>query len=351
MSLMRKYFMLSTLICSIYGIHAMDTGKPLIQSKPTCGGGLTMQLDPGYTFSCSDKKRNEVIKQILSQPEEILRENVEVLDKLSTDNQVEPNYFYEISQTNPVWALNECTGYCSLNRLKNPSSRKSFETIALQHLNTYYPHKEELLVYTSFAAGYLFSDFVLLTKLIENGYKHISINLIDTVFDEYVKTIQNESIIKDSFFDKQNHDKSLYMRLLTYRIAQLLSWVREYKDVHLTMHLYPDIHSYQKDCLNNKHLKANIFFAIDWYDEFTQESTFLDLHYSGMFKSLRDNGLFCSCKDSKFSDVENLFTFWLIKESDILASTDISFSTDSSAGEKYVNAIEQYCTKLTTDIQ
>lgn len=358
----KKSFMLLTIICSVYSIHAMDN-KSLIHITPTHSGGLTIQLDQEYEFPCSDKKRNEIIKKILNQPEAVLKENVEILDKLdklftNTPLTLTPQYFYKISQSNPVWSLNECTGYCSLNRLTNPNSRKSFETIALQHINTHCPHKEELLVYTSFATGYLFADFVMLTKLIENGYKHIYINLIDTIFDEYIKIIQHEHVIQDNFFDKldkllnYNYEKSFYMRLLTYRIIQLLSWLKKYEDVHLTLHLYPNIDSYQKDCLKNEKLKANVLLAIDWLDDFSaNESTFLDLYYTGVFKTLNNNGLFCSCKDSNRSfSSENLFTFWLVNDSKALSSTNISFSTDTNAGEKYANAMKQYCTRLTSDI-
>lgn len=109
------------------------------------------------------------------------------IDDLKMMTQIQPNtpifttkQIDECLLSHPLSLFTECVDlYCSLNRIKRPQLRKSFERQFEQSLGQLMISDNDHVVYTSFGSGYLFQDVVNLCYLLKCGFSHIDLNLID----------------------------------------------------------------------------------------------------------------------------------------------------------------------------
>ena len=205
-----KFFHFFILFGSVFTFLVKSSPeKILIHATPTFAGGLELRLDDTVNLGVSPQQRVE-IHSLLGSPQNLVTRNLKNNRNIGTCSLSQlptPDFFYNNSKEVPAGLLTECTGYCHLNRLSQPWFRNSFEQEVVKAVSS--NCIKEKLVYTSFGSGFLFSDFILITKLIEKGFKNIDINLIDLQYNEVFSILRDHKngIATDHIFDKTHEQR------------------------------------------------------------------------------------------------------------------------------------------------
>jgi len=280
-----KLIILSTLVSQI---KAVCSNTALYYVPTPMNKGLSLQLHKEYKTHWTIGKKNKFKDILIKRPEQLLKINKKVEQlfqkKLSL---ITPEWFEKQSQSNPLCLISECSGTdCPLNRF-NTSVRQEFETLILKTIKDDFKDfdkNKDTLNYTSFACGGLFPDLVILTKLIEQGFKKININLIDTAFKEYVDTLQNKGdTVALDVFDQENRDKGIWLRGKTYNLVQFLEW---FSNSEISVNLYGSAKDYIEECLNISRLKSDIIVGVDYIESFPLPAIdYIKLVYSALKKN------------------------------------------------------------------
>lgn len=124
-----------------------------------------------------------------------LNKRQEIIDVESPEAFIEKykRVVWRISLFNPLFLLLECTdpfGCCELGRFTYPEKRRLFEDYVCDRLVDIAKQKRRI-EYVSFGSGFLFQDFVVLTKFLEKEPSaHVNIHCIDVQYNAYLD-VQN----------------------------------------------------------------------------------------------------------------------------------------------------------------
>ncbi len=261
----------------------------LFTTVPIADGGVRLALSNNGQVRISDEVKEQLRLQLITDPRLILEQNNNNVRSLEDENIV-PSWFYRLNQKYPLGLLTECNGAgCSLDRMDQHLWRKLFEDAVVAKTISFKPISQKL-VYTSFGSGGLFSDVVLLSKLIESGYKNIEVHLIDKEYSEIISIIKKQD---NKAYDtiKTHHQRGYWLRMDVYRLTQFLSYFSR-KNINVSVYIYGNAQSYVNSCISGQVNKADVLLAMDFVDDFTTTKTLEDLDKIAK-KALKESGLFC----------------------------------------------------------
>lgn len=117
----------------------------------------------------------------MQKSEEVVLQEISTADSITVDRLSRGDHPAEVLRDNPDLKLVECNGVdCSMSR-RNTSFRSWYEDVVVQQLVKL--KGQERISYTSFAAGGLFQDLVVLVSTIKkHEIKNLDIHLIDPWF-------------------------------------------------------------------------------------------------------------------------------------------------------------------------
>ncbi len=255
---------------------AAPTPTALTYTPTPAQTGLRLQLAAGHKTFWNKNKKDKAKKLVISHPDQLLQKNEEINEDLEDDlSIVTPAWFEEESRNNPLCLLSECTEGCNLVRF-HTTARNDFENKIIQTIKNDSNIKKNtvFLNYTSFACGALLPDLIIVTRLIDQGFKKININLIDTYFYEYIKALKERgSSIPLDVVDTPE-DKGLWLRHNTYRLVQFLDWFSNDSGTEISVTIYDSAESYVRECINNSAMKSDIIVGIDFERSWTAEKDF-----------------------------------------------------------------------------
>lgn len=300
----------------------------MLSFRQTKNDGLVFNLvetsksyNPKKVESLSkDMKNKEVDEMLITNIEDI--NNIPL--KKMTSNNSDPNLnftftfenthevdfgeeFDNILHNNPLALFSECyADCCGLNRL-----HKNFKFIRLyfEHLIMSIVEEENLietvgdrpLIYTSFGVGYFFQDLVILTKLINLGFKNIQVNFIGD-FKDFSECVTNPEINSLAVNNNlgtnlnDNNPKKDWAIMLSFRIIKFLEWF-ETLGCKMDLRLYNTVYQLIDECQTSKDNFSDITVGIDYVDEFIANVTVFNAlalyttSNNGLVFSLRTNGL------------------------------------------------------------
>jgi hypothetical protein len=199
-----------------------------------------------------------------------------------------------------------------MNRLLHPQVRHNcIEKISNNFKQTF--NKNNNLIITFFAPGGLFSELILLTKLIRGAdYKKIRIILIDRCFGGYTSPNElKDSLLKVGSFvplnvQDANPAKQNWLRGITGRFAQFIHWLSDLNtQTKLTVNLYKNCDDYIYDCIGNDQLQSDAIIAFDYFDQINGEKTTNDLLSLQIF-GLKIGGKAYECGTTYYGKTCNL---------------------------------------------
>ncbi len=173
--------------------------------------------------------------------------------------------FRSLTKLYPLCFLSECRARECLASRANSSLREQLEHDVIKKVKEQYGPEQEL-IYVSFGCGYLFTDCVILTKLVAAGYKNIKIHLIDKMFSEYIQAIKmsGETVSTDS--EDVDKKKQSWLRAQTYRLATFLSWMEHCVGKKVELSLYDSVKGYLCTVEQDPCCAADIITGVDYFE-------------------------------------------------------------------------------------
>lgn len=150
-----------------------------------------------------------------------------------------------------IHTFDECN--CSrLSRIKDEAKRGQFEEMFIDRIDQNFHDKTQRLVYVSLASGFLFQDFVIISKLLERGFHNIDITFIDPIYTQFIHEQKEDPTYKSC----------------ANCFAQFGGWLgylkqKIYLDAEITFNVYSSTDDYLQDIHNGNHAQANILAVID----------------------------------------------------------------------------------------
>ncbi len=239
--------------------------------------------------------------------------NVQKVYYLNYQEYKECKKFYS---DNPIFDIihniKECIN-CDISRLEAPEIRKEVEYTIINEFNNNFKDKQKSLTITDFASGRLFQTFVILNRIIREGYKNIKLNLIDIEYDELLNIFKFGKDFDDTRvklntgctkFDIKNIKHALgnyrpefdalfhyciYPELknifINNRFAYFLKWFNSLQ-VNLEVKVYKDTTDYINACKEDESLKSDFVMGIDY------ESNIIPVFKDLVKHSLKPDGKF-----------------------------------------------------------
>lgn len=177
-------------------------------------------------------------------------ECIKVIDKLKTDNPGVSGFTQWYLISNRFWGSK--IGWCACREALS-DKRFFLVCLLLDHVLAKFPDRSTALVYTSFCSGNLFQDFFAIRWLIKLGYKNITMNFIDHIYDDNNEQLKNDfTNLKLSFdalikhcAEKQKASDPLYNLVYSARY-----WI--------------DANDYIKAVQNGSAQKSDILLMVDY---------------------------------------------------------------------------------------
>lgn len=203
-----------------------------------------------YTNITQDQ-RELSFGEVLLNDDVILEDNVFINDHFTNKFINNPKKYLN-SNIPLLKNLEECEGWCSVERKKFPQHRENVENYIIQQALKF--KNNDKLIIVDFGCGALFQTCVILQKLCNlKRWKSIDIHLIDPIFS---------SVLYDHD-DQTNKIKD--------RLASLKLWF-EYQKLNININIYPHMIEYYYRCLNDlkdNHIdnRPDLILGIDYIDE------------------------------------------------------------------------------------
>jgi hypothetical protein len=291
--MIQKFFVFTLLTITANSIQSYNTD--LLTAKPA-GNGISLTLHPvtrclypkAPCRLCYHHKNMfnpfnsnlPNLDPILSDPEKTLRTNKKLQEKLNNKYKTVDDSFefftlkYEL-ENNPIALLGENDQDTdAFSRLTQPHRRNFCEDKTIKRISSTYPHKRKQLVYTSLGRGDLFSDALILSKLIKKGFRKININIIDQNLADYITTMRSCTLQHAAvpFKVTQTDDtKTITDALYTYRFAQFLWALSNLTEgtlvttkiipVTINLTLYANTQDYLQDCAHNQATRSDVLVS------------------------------------------------------------------------------------------
>lgn len=203
-------------------------------------------------------------KRPISDEKHIYGVNVKFSQQLINQQQESP-------VTAPLsYGLTECTqSTCPLTRKRKLGAigapyfahvRKCFENAVVKHITDNFSDKGKQFVYTSFGSGWLLQDFLIINKLLQAGFTHLTLNFIDPLYQstmaqipQSVKTKGQEKITQ---FTATNITSSqgILMNLLAFAMLN---------NNAIAINIFSSAEDYREACHNDSSLKASALVCTD----------------------------------------------------------------------------------------
>lgn len=147
----------------------------------------------------------------------------------------------------------------------------------------------EPLILSSVNSGDLFSEFVILNKLVNHGYRDITINLIDRKYTKFIEWMLNpehchsfESIKKDALAKWDS------IATITFRFVQFTRWFQNYgDDLKVKVIIYGNLETYLFRCMLFDKISSDAIAIIDPQLGYEEETGLANMSR----RCLKKNGL------------------------------------------------------------
>jgi len=203
---------------------------------------------------------------------------------------------------NPVHALRECDGdRCEFWRFKYPVRRvRACQVLAEEATRLFPPKAHCPLVVASFGSGLLFQDFCTMQMLLDAGFRHIRLCLVDTAYRPWkAKYLQRDSscrayVVPSSLLDAQllrpdpvnpgptdtdetiNNatatacNNAISFVLYNDALHQFIQWFACVPDAEVQIVLYDSVDAYIQDCqMAPEEMACHVCSAMDYKDNET----------------------------------------------------------------------------------
>jgi len=239
------------------------------------------------------------------------------LDVRGRGSQLFRDWFFH----NPISFLRECDGdRCEFWRFRYPGRReKAMEAVVEQARQRYPPNSGQPLIISSFGSGLLYQEFCHVCKLIQAGYRHIRLILVDNAYTPwkqkylardgccriycqpaselssdmlrpapaYMAPGTTKETLENTASSAVNNAISFVM--YNEAIFQFVQWFATEPDVEVQVLLYDSVDAYISDCeLSPNEVMGHICSAIDYKDNDKLLEDFVN-HMAG--NTLRDDGV------------------------------------------------------------
>lgn len=187
--------------------------------------------------------------------------------------------------------LGECQ--CPKFNRETQPFRKVLERALLYNFTKYDVDKSQPIVYTSVGSGALFEDLLILTKLLEQGYRNITINLIDSRYKKFIE--------RGAFCIQKIGNVQCEADRMNDIFYDFLKWfgflsVSFYPGLVTDVFVYSKLEAYLCDVRNGSNLKSDIGVVIDFDGVFglhlnTPLNYLVDVHLNPFYCSFFDQGI------------------------------------------------------------
>mmetsp|Transcript_30071 Transcript_30071/g.93935 ORF Transcript_30071/g.93935 Transcript_30071/m.93935 type:complete len:897 (-) Transcript_30071:175-2865(-) len=222
---------------------------------------------------------------------------------------------------NPISFLRECDGdRCEFWRFRYPGRRVQAMNVLVEQARTRFPpSKESPLIISSFGSGLLYQEFCHICKLVQVGYTHFRILLVDTAYAPWkqkylardgccriycqpASELSEEMVRPSPAYSAPGTTKETLdsaaassvnnaISFVMYNDAlhQFVQWFSTNLDVEIQALLYDSVDAYIADCaLSPQEVMAHICSAIDYKDN----DKLLEEHVNHMAaNTLREDGV------------------------------------------------------------
>ncbi len=252
-----------------------------------------------------------------------LAQNTGYEDFFRTENfypdNMSPQQFYPIfrqklqqlaeqEKTSPICLLTECNAdICKLTRThEGEYTRFILENRILEYTKKQFSNKSQNIVITDFGSGGLLQNLIIITKLLNEGYNNLTINLIDSCYTDYcyhkeipdyiqtLKNTQNFEGIHSAIFNQ--HMFRQYRNYLS----------QNFHFAQIQTNIFEDMSTYIEESENRPEIKTDIFLSIDTIEGDSTEKIIENLVYFYMSDKLNVNGLVFLCFDTENIDCEEI---------------------------------------------
>jgi hypothetical protein len=151
-------------------------------------------------------------------------------------------------------------GWCDCDNAGG-NARISFSNDVISHVSKSFPEKSQKIVITSYGSGSLLNEYLIVSELLELGFKNLDINLIDSVYgspesDAYKLSLQSD----DSFF--LLHYRSDLAPMISGQIKKFETRVNS-EGLIGKIRFFSNSEEYLQSINNGESLLSNIVLGID----------------------------------------------------------------------------------------
>lgn len=155
----------------------------------------------------------------IQNPKDQISKNERWAHKINqTDRELVRNTWSAL-KADPLVLFMECVDLeCPLTRRRNPSPRHQFEQ---QVIKTALNKKGEELHIAFFGSGYLFDSLVQVSQILQQkpGLKTLKIDLVDTLYAEYIQDLRQGNDAALEFIKYNNPEKENWFNFITLRFT------------------------------------------------------------------------------------------------------------------------------------
>jgi len=239
------------------------------------------------------------------------------LDVRGRGSQLYREWFFH----NPISFLRECDGdRCEFWRFRYPERREKAMAVVVEQARARFPPTEEgPLIISSFGSGLLYQEFCHVCKLIQAGYRHLRLILVDNAYTPWKQkylardgccriycqpstelsadilrpapAYSSPGTTKETLENTASMAVNNAISFVMYNEAlfQFTQWFATIPDVDVQVLLYDSVDAYIADChLSPKEVMGHICSAIDYKDNDKLLEDFVN-HMST--NTLRDDGI------------------------------------------------------------
>lgn len=265
---MKKLFIVySAFLWSFYSCYGYDK---LLTVMPLAHG-LQIAIHKEYTQEAARLFPKSVLTKLFSEliaiPKTVLNTMSDNTTPFINHSEVRLDYalFKSLTRIYPLCFLSECKARECLASRSNSSLREQLEEDVVKKVKERYLPNQEL-VYVSFGCGYLFTDCIILTKLVAAGYKNIKIHLIDKIWSEYIEVVKKQGNSIPADIEDTHKKRQTLLRAHTYRLVTFLSWLTHCLGKNVEICIYNSVKNYLSMLEHNSHYTADILTGVDYFE-------------------------------------------------------------------------------------
>ena len=213
-----------------------------------------------------------------------------------------------LEETNPICLLIECgADHCKLTRTQDGEyTRYVLENRILENIKTQFPNKNQNIVITDLGSGGLLQNLIIITKLLNEGYTNLTINLIDKVYKDNCFCEKNPAYLQT--LKSNGSFKKIHLAVFNnHMFKQYNSYLKHnFPNAQIKINFFENMSAYIEESEKHLEIKTNVFLSIDTIIGDSAEKIIESLFYFYLSDALKVNGLVFLCFDAENIDSEEI---------------------------------------------